>query len=32
MLSELDDLFAREQAEGHVVIEYDAEIYFGQLK
>jgi hypothetical protein len=31
MLSELDELFAREQIEGHVVIEYDTEIYFGQL-
>ena len=32
MLSELDELFAREQTEGHVVIEYDTEIYFGQIK
>jgi SAM-dependent methyltransferase len=32
LLSELDDLFAREQRDGHVVIEYDAEIYFGRLR
>ena len=32
LLSELDDLFAREQTEGHVVIEYDTELYFGQIK
>jgi SAM-dependent methyltransferase len=32
MLSELDDLFDHEQTEGHVVIEYDTEIYFGQIK
>lgn len=31
MLSELDDLFAREQTNGQVVIEYDTEIYFGQI-
>jgi SAM-dependent methyltransferase len=31
LLSELDELFAREQREGCVVIQYDVEIYFGRL-
>jgi SAM-dependent methyltransferase len=31
LLSELDDLFAREQRDGQVVIEYDVEIYCGSL-
>jgi len=31
MLKELDDLFAKYEREGHVVIEYDTEIYFGHM-
>jgi SAM-dependent methyltransferase len=31
LLRELDDLFAREQREGYVVVEYDTEVYFGQI-
>jgi SAM-dependent methyltransferase len=31
MLGELDELFARRQRDGQVVIEYDTEIYFGRL-
>ena len=31
MLNELDDLFAKHEQAGHVVIEYDTEIYFGRL-
>lgn len=30
MLQELDELFAKYQRAGHVVIEYDTEIYFGR--
>ena len=31
LLNELDELFAREQRDGLVVVEYDVEIYFGRL-
>ena len=31
MLMELDELFAKHEQNGHVVIEYDTEIYFGQI-
>ena len=31
MLTELDALFAKHEQNGHVVIEYDTEIYFGQI-
>lgn len=31
MLTELDELFAKYEQSGHVVIEYDTEIYFGQI-
>jgi SAM-dependent methyltransferase len=31
MLTELDALFAKYEREGHVVIEYDTEIYFGHM-
>ena len=31
MMAELRDIFDRNQQDGHVVLEYDTKVYFGQL-